>query len=33
MSANPNIAITAQPGCDLYDHKIDWQPFAGFENL
>ena len=33
MRANPIIAITAQPGCDLYDHQIDWQPFAGIENL
>ena len=33
MSASPIIAITAQPGCDLYDHEIDWQPFAGIENL
>ena len=30
MSAKP---ITTQPGCDLYDHEIDWQPFAGIENL
>ena len=33
MSASPIIAITAQPGCDLYDHEIDWQPFAGIEHL
>ena len=19
--------------CDLYDHEVDWQPFAGIENL
>ena len=30
MNAKP---ITTQPGCDLYDHEIDWQPFAGIENL
>ncbi len=23
----------AQPAFDLYDHAIDWQPFAGIENL
>ena len=30
MSAKP---IITQPGCDLYDHQIVWQPFAGIENL
>lgn len=30
MSAKP---VAAQPGCDLYDHEIDWQPFAGIEHL
>ncbi|MGR8948840.1 MAG: cupin domain-containing protein [Gammaproteobacteria bacterium] len=30
MSANPQ---TVQPGCDLYDHEINWLPFAGIENL
>ncbi len=30
MSANP---ITMPVGCDLYDHAINWQPFAGIENL
>jgi 2,4'-dihydroxyacetophenone dioxygenase len=30
MSANPK---PTQPGCDLYDHEINWQPFAGLENL
>jgi hypothetical protein len=30
MSANP---ISTQPNCDLYDHEIKWQPFAGIENL
>ena len=24
---------SSQPGCDLYDHEINWQPFAGLENL
>ena len=26
-------SITTQLSCDLYDHEIDWQPFAGIENL
>ncbi|MDA0821740.1 MAG: cupin domain-containing protein [Proteobacteria bacterium] len=30
MSANP---LPIQPGFDLYDHAINWQPFAGIENL
>ena len=30
MSANPK---PTQPGCDMYDHEIKWQPFAGMENL
>ncbi len=30
MSAQPK---TTQSGCDLYDHEIKWQPFAGIENL
>jgi 2,4'-dihydroxyacetophenone dioxygenase len=30
MSANP---ISMQPGFDLYDHEINWLPFAGIENL
>ena len=30
MSAKP---ITTRPGCDLYDHELDWLPFAGIENL
>ncbi|MBI2798740.1 MAG: hypothetical protein HYX63_00385 [Gammaproteobacteria bacterium] len=30
MSAKP---ITTRPGCDLYDHALDWLPFAGIENL
>ncbi|MGE0486375.1 MAG: regulator [Gammaproteobacteria bacterium] len=25
--------MPAQPGCDLYDHAVDWQPFAGIANL
>lgn len=27
------IQKPATPGCDLYDREIDWQPFAGIENL
>ena len=30
MSAKP---IATPPDCDLYDHEIKWQPFAGIENL
>lgn len=30
MTANNSQAI---PSFDLYDHEIDWQPFAGIENL
>jgi hypothetical protein len=30
MTANDSLAI---PSFDLYDHAIDWQPFAGIENL
>ena len=29
---NANMKPT-QPGCDLYDHEINWMPFAGIENL
>ena len=25
--------ISRSPSCDLYDHEINWQPFAGIENL
>ncbi len=25
--------ISQSPSCDLYDHEINWQPFAGIENL
>ena len=25
--------VSPSPSCDLYDHEIDWQPFAGIEHL
>ena len=30
MNANPK---SIQPDCHLYDHEINWLPFAGIENL